>query len=166
MSNTKDLLNTIPQTGKIEWISIRPEKRGAVQALDMVQAITDLGLEGDHYGKAGGNRQVTFVQAEHLPVVAAIAGKESVHPSATRRNIVVSGINLLSLKDQRVQIGEAVLLEVTGPCPPCSRMEETIGKGGFQAMRGHGGITAKVLQGGTIRVGDQVKAVPVMENVA
>jgi len=166
MSNTKNLLNTIPQTGKIEWISIRPERRGTVQEMNAVQAITDMGLEGDHYGKAGGNRQVTFIQAEHLPVVAAIAGMDRVHPSATRRNIVISGINLLSLKDQQVQIGEDVLIEVTGPCPPCSRMEETIGEGGFQAMRGHGGVTAKVLQGGTIRVGDAVKAVPAREKVA
>ena len=75
-----------------------------------------------------------------------------------RRNLVVSGINLLALKNARLQVGEAVL-EIVGPCQPCSRMEEEIGPGGYAAMRGHGGMTARVLEGGVIRVGDAVSAV-------
>jgi MOSC domain-containing protein YiiM len=69
----------------------------------------------------------------------------------------VSGINLLSLKGLRFRIGEAVL-EGTGPCDPCSRMEENLGPGGFQAMRGHGGLTARVIEAGTVCVGDRVEA--------
>ena len=73
-----------------------------------------------------------------------------------RRNIVVSGINLLALKHQQFQVGE-VLLETTGICAPCSRMEENLGAGGYNSMRGHGGITAKIIQGGQIKIGDIVK---------
>jgi MOSC domain-containing protein YiiM len=75
-----------------------------------------------------------------------------------RRNLVVSGINLLALKNARLQVGGA-LLELVGPCQPCSRMEEAIGAGGYAAMRGHGGMTARVVSGGPLRVGDRV-AVP------
>jgi MOSC domain-containing protein YiiM len=79
-----------------------------------------------------------------------------VAPDLLRRNIAVAGINVLALKDRKFQIGD-VLLEGSGPCEPCSRMEENLGPGGYNAMRGHGGITARVLEGGTIRVGDAVR---------
>lgn len=77
-----------------------------------------------------------------------------VRPEQLRRNIVVSGINLLALKNQSFQLGEAVL-ESTGPCHPCSRMEEALGAGGYNAMRGHGGITARVISPGNVQVGDK-----------
>ncbi|MFP6763287.1 MAG: MOSC domain-containing protein, partial [Planctomycetaceae bacterium] len=96
---------------------------------------------------------------EHLPAVAAILGHEqSADPVMLRRNIVVSGISLLALKDQQFRIGEAVL-EGTGPAAPCSRMEENLGPGGYNAMRGHGGITARVIAGGVLSVGTSVEMV-------
>jgi MOSC domain-containing protein YiiM len=75
-----------------------------------------------------------------------------------RRNIAVAGINLLALKSRRFTIGEAEL-EYTGTCDPCSFMEQTLGPGGYNAMRGHGGITARVLQGGAIALDDRVAVV-------
>jgi MOSC domain-containing protein YiiM len=81
-----------------------------------------------------------------------------VHPVDLRRNLVVAGINLVALKNARVQVGAAVL-ELVGPCHPCSRMEDTIGPGAYAAMRGHGGMTARVVAGGRIRVGDPVRVV-------
>ncbi len=152
----KQLLNSLPQRGSVAWISIRPERRGAVQVVEEVNVIPGKGLEGDHYqGKATNKRQVTLIQHEHLLGVASMLNREKIDPALVRRNIVVKGINLLALKDKKFRIGE-VLLETTGQCHPCSRMEENLGPGGYNAMRGHGGITARVLEGGKIRLGDAV----------
>jgi MOSC domain-containing protein YiiM len=113
-------------------------------------------LIGDRYAESPGTkRQVTLIQAEHLPVIARLTGHASIPPEWLRRNLLVSGINLLALKDRPFRIG-AVLFEGTGLCQPCARMEEVLGAGGYNAMRGHGGITARVLEGAELFVGDAV----------
>ncbi len=158
----QDLLRTLPQSGKVEWIGIRPEKKAPLTEVEAVKATTENGLEGDHYHGKSGNRQVTLIQAEHLEGVARMLGKAAVAPQLTRRNIVVSGINLLALHNTRFRIGSAVL-QGTGYCHPCSRMEENLGAGGYNAMRGHGGVTARVIEGGDISRGDEVRMVEVVE---
>ena len=88
-------------------------------------------------------------------VIAANTGRDSVSPELFRRNIVVSGIELVPLIGQRFRIGEA-LLKGTGPCTPCSRMDENLGAGGRLAMKGLGGLTATVIGPGRIRRGDLI----------
>ena len=155
MKTLDTLFKTLPQVGKVTWIGVRPERRAEMLVVDSVEAKTNSGLTGDRYAGRSGNRQVTLIQSEHLPVIASTLGLESVDPSLLRRNICVSGINLLALKDKQFQIGD-VILEYTGLCHPCSFMEETFGPGGYNAIRGHGGINARVIQSGIIRINDSV----------
>ena len=89
-----------------------------------------------------------FAHRELLPADAS-------GPALLRRNIVVEGMNLLALRSQEFELGTAVLVG-TGNCAPCSQMEKALGPGGYNAMRGHGGITASVIQPGVVRVGDSV----------
>jgi len=155
----KQLLRSIPQIGKVEWIGIREERKATPKSVEKVDAKKKTGLEGDHFkGSLSGKRQVTLIQKEHLNAVATILGKEAIDPKSTRRNIVVSGINLLSLKSQQFKIGQAIL-ETSGICAPCNRMEENLGPGGYSAMRGHGGITARVIADGEINIGDNVSLI-------
>jgi MOSC domain-containing protein YiiM len=160
----KRLLNTLPQTGRVEWIGLRPAKRVDMQIVESAQVTTENGLVGDRYSGQSGKRQVTLIQQEHLDAVAKFLSIEKIDVALTRRNILVSGINLLALKDHQFRIGESVILETTGHCHPCSRMEENFGPGGYNAMRGHGGLTTRVILGGTIKVGDVVRLIP-KENV-
>jgi MOSC domain-containing protein YiiM len=152
-----ELMANFPRAGKLEWIGIRAEHRTPVSSLNQVEALAGYGLAGDHYAsQSNGKRQVTLIQAEHLEAVAKMLGKSEVRADHVRRNLLVSGINLYALRDRRFRIGP-VLLEGSGPCEPCSRMEEVLGVGGYNAMRGHGGITARILEGGNLHVSDLVE---------
>ena len=153
----KQLMKNLPQQGKVEWIGIRQEKRKALTELERVIVLSG-GLDGDHYAGRSGNRSVTLIQAEHLPVIASLLHRPEIDPQILRRNIVISGINLLALKDREFEIGTAVL-KMTGLCHPCSRMEENFGKGGYNAVRGHGGINASVVVPGEIKLNDEVLAI-------
>ncbi|PWG62488.1 MOSC domain-containing protein [Spiribacter halobius] len=211
-----ELMSRFPRAGRLEWIGLRPARREAPQT-PVTAEVDAAGLRGDRYAGRSGRRAVTLIQAEHLPVIAAlcaparlshrstaagadmadspalrsarvldvlsstparqgspapcparhlhalaarigeICGLEIADPALLRRNLVVSGINLWALRDRRLRIGD-VVLEGTGPCDPCSRMEEALGEGGYNAMRGHGGITARVIAAGTLALGAPVTA--------
>lgn len=157
MSRIRALLERVPQKGQVEWIGLRPGRRTRIEIVSAVVAEAGRGLRGDHYAASGGDRQLTLIQAEHLPVIAALCGRSRIDPAVLRRNLVVSGVPLAALAGRRFRIGGA-LCEGVGDCAPCARMEEALGPGGYQAMRGHGGITARILRGGRIRVGDEVSA--------
>ena len=153
------LLATLPQTGILEWIGQRPARREPLVSVPQAELKTDSHLVGDHARpKADGKRQITLIQHEHLAAVAGYLGLAApLDPGRLRRNLVVSGLNLLALKNRQIRIGDEVVLDITGECHPCSRMEEELGAGGYNAMRGHGGLTAHIAQGGRIRVGDVVR---------
>lgn len=159
METIGTILNILPQVGRLEWIGLRPERLGEIRVVDEATVVAGRGITGDHRfdGRAGSKRQVTLIQFEHLAAVASMLHRDALSPELLRRNLVVSGINLLALKGKQFQVGE-VVLEFSGPCEPCSRMEWVLGPGGYNSMRGHGGITAIVIEGGTIRVGDQVRS--------
>lgn len=145
--------------GRLQWIGLRPARRAAVTTPAAAKLIAGHGVEGDHYdSRRNGPRQVTLIAAEDLAATAAFLGLSAISPELLRRNLVVSGINLVALKDRRFRVGTA-LLEGSGECAPCSRMEELLGPGGYNAVRGHGGITARVIEGGEIGIGDVVERV-------
>lgn len=148
------LLRSFPRVGTVRWIGLRGAPRAPVTVVEQAFAVAGRGLEGDHRRRTG-KREVTLVQHEHLDVIARLAGLSSVAPEVLRRNLVVAGIPLLALVGARFRIGEA-LFEGSGPCPPCSRMEQALGPGGYNALRGHGGITARILESGRIGVGAPV----------
>ncbi|EDM48846.1 MULTISPECIES: MOSC domain-containing protein [Marinobacter] len=152
------LFDTLPQSGRVEWIGIRPARGEPMTILDNVMITPGKGLEGDRFeGRETSKRQVTLIQKEHLHAIASCLGRDALDPDIFRRNIVVSGLNLLALKGKAFRIG-GVVLEYTGLCHPCSKMETALGPGGYNAMRGHGGITTRVIEGGEVAIGDSVLA--------
>jgi MOSC domain-containing protein YiiM len=153
------LIDAPMRPGRVVWIGLRPARRAPMFAVGTARLDELEGLIGDHYSsRTGGARHLTLIQSEHLSVIAAHLGREAVLPEELRRNIVVSGLNLAALKGRRFRLGAAVL-EWTGECHPCSRMEEILGPGGYNAVRGHGGITARVVAGGEVRLDDALERI-------
>lgn len=165
-STLHNLTAQFAQAGKLEAIYLRPARGVASVPVQQASLPVGRGLNGDRTADKinTSKRQVTLIQAEHIAVIAALMGKTHIDSAILRRNLVVSGINLLAakslFKDQpmRLTIGN-VVLEVTGPCEPCSKMELALGLGAYNAMRGHGGVTARIISGGDITIGMPVTCV-------
>ncbi|NOT12218.1 MAG: MOSC domain-containing protein [Methylococcaceae bacterium] len=128
-----------------------------MQIVNAVFADQNIGLDGDRYHGTNRKRQVTLIQWEHLAMLQSMMGRQ-ITPELLRRNLAIKGINLLALKNCRFSIGTA-LFQTTGLCHPCSRMEEALGAGGYNALRGHGGLTAQIIRSGLIQVGDKVTVI-------
>ncbi len=141
--------------GKVLWIGVRPERRAEVEAVTTVMADPEIGLHGDYATRS--NRHITLISAEQLSAAARVLGRESIEPATTRRNVLMSGLDFDSLHGALLRIGE-VEVEITGPCLPCQRMDETLGEGGRRALAvtHAGGLTGRIKRGGSITVGDTV----------
>ena len=140
------------QSGTVESLQISIRTRQPMQRLDTVSAAAGAGLEGCRHSRPGNDRAVLLVEAETLGQLGLEAGE-------IKENITTRGIELRTLPPgSRLQIGESVVLEVSGPCDPCRRMDEI--RQGLQAeLQGRRGVNARVLVGGTIQLGDTITLV-------
>lgn len=140
---------------RLIWIGLRPGRRAAVDERNSALAEAGCGLVGDHAPQGrNSSRQLTLITTTDLDVLARSLGRK-VEPAELRRNLLLEGLLPSLKKGLQYRLGE-VLLEVTGPCEPCGRMREALGQNGYLAMRGHGGVTARILRGGLIQLGQSL----------
>jgi MOSC domain-containing protein YiiM len=153
------LVSSPVRPGSLVWIGLRPARGAAMQTPQCATLIAARGIEGDRFQTTrDGARQATLISEEALASIAAYLGRDRVGPELLRRNLVTRGINLAALKGRRFRVGGAIL-EYSGECAPCSQMEANLGPGGYNAVRGHGGITARIIEGGEVGIGDVVERV-------
>jgi MOSC domain-containing protein YiiM len=122
--------------------------------LQQARLIDGYGIEGDAKGGSGG-RQLNIMAAASLQQLA----REGFHtaPGQLGEQLIVAGLDVDSLPGgARIQIGESACVEVVEPRTGCGRFEEYQGKVRQEAA-GRLGVMARVLAGGTIRVGDAVR---------
>ena len=165
----RDLSQQFASEGRIEAILLRPARGESAILVDEARAEPGLGLIGDRRantarsGKQSTKRELTLFQAEHLPLVANWCGLAELPPCRLRRNLVVSGLNLVGMRSPFADVvlewivGDEVIIQITGACDPCSKMASELGLGSYNALRGHGGMTARIVSGGLIRVGNSVR---------
>jgi MOSC domain-containing protein YiiM len=149
--------------GRLIGIARRPARRAAMEEIDEAVISTASGLQGDHKGARFPRRQITVLAREAWEAVLAELGGSrgpvALPWTARRANLLVEGVALPKARGGQVRIGP-VLIEVTYPTQPCARMEEAHA-GLLKALHPdwRGGITARVLEGGTVRLGDPVSVV-------
>jgi MOSC domain-containing protein YiiM len=153
-ASLSELIACYAQAGQVAWIGLRPARRAPMTVAAEVMLRED-GLDGDR--ARPGKRAVSLFQMEHLLAIAGYLGRtEAVDPLVLRRNIGVAGVNLAALRGREVCLGPEAVVRITGPCAPCSRMEEAFGNGGYSAVRGHGGMVAEVVRPGVVGLGAMV----------
>jgi MOSC domain-containing protein YiiM len=137
-----------------------------LEANASVRAIEGVGLEGDRYATAAGtysdrpgpHRQVTFVEREVVAAVNEEAGVE-LGEDETRRNLVTEGVPLQHLIGQTFRVGDVVFRGIKS-APPCAHLERLTRPGVRAALENRGGLRAEILQGGVLRIGDEITTVP------
>lgn len=137
-------------TAKVIHLQIKPTRGALMQPVSMVEAVVDQGLRDDfQFGRS--KRQVLIIECETLDEFGLPIGD-------VRENITVEGIQLAGLPaGTRMQVGRA-LLEVTMDCTPCKFIEAKR-PGLRDQMAGRRGTLFKVIEGGEIKLGDEVRIV-------
>ena len=144
--------------GRLVGIAIKAEKRADIYCLPEVRVSMESGVEGDHRGKAG-KRQVTVLSVEGWKEACREINKDL--PWTVRRaNLLVEGVALEEQVHGRLYVGDLVL-EITGECDPCYRLEEQCpGLEDALVPNWRGGVTCQVLTSAIIRLGDFVELLP------
>jgi len=137
---------------EVTQVFLATARRRPMRAVQDVTAVADRGLEGCRHGRPGNLRQVLLVESETLDSLG-------LSPGQVKENITTRGVRLNELAEgRRLGIGQA-MLEVTGPCQPCSQMDD-IRMGLQEELRGRRGILCRVVEGGRIRRGDAIQVMP------
>jgi MOSC domain-containing protein YiiM len=138
--------------GRVESIQVSMKTRQPMQWLDKATAVPGAGLMGCRHSRPGNQRAVLLLEAETLDELGLAAGE-------IKENITTRGISLRDLAPgAHLQLGETVIVEVTGPCAPCGRMDEI--RPGLRAeLQGRRGVNTRVPVGGVIQTGDAVSVV-------
>ena len=137
---------------RIVALHLSHASRAPLQTVQSAEALTDRGLDGDRHARPGNRRSVLFMEQETLDA-------HGLTPGDVREQVTVRGLDLNGLVfGSRLKVGSAVF-EVAGPCAPCQRMEE-LRAGLRQALEGRRGRFVRVVEAGTVSVGDAVEVQP------
>lgn len=135
------------------------EQDAPMNSVPQVEAVAGCGLRGDRYFKPEGNAdpasQITLIERECIDAFVAESGL-TMGLDEPRRNLVTEGVRLNDLCGKRFCVGE-VELEGIELCEPCSSFAQRTYRQVVKAFVGKGGLRARIVSSGIIRVGDVIK---------
>ncbi|MDY0946180.1 molybdenum cofactor biosysynthesis protein [Frigoribacterium sp. CFBP9039] len=163
-SVTVELLLASPRSRYVGRPSDGPEPATGVETHDRLELRAGLGVVGDRYFARPAHRaaSVTVFAAESLETVASLLGSGPLDAAATRRNIVLRGVDVDALTGLTFSLDSGdgpVLLRANRPANPCAWMDVVLAPGAFRALRGRGGIRCEPLTSGALRLGPATLAV-------
>ncbi len=152
-------------TSAVIGLFIGPEVGNPLTAVEQVNAIAGHGLEGDRKFKHEGStsseyspdRELTLIEAEAIEAAKREYGID-LEAIESRRSVLTRGVALNHLVGRRFRVGD-VLLEGIRLCEPCGHLESLTRKGVRKALVHRGGLRAKILEGGVIRLGDPIRPI-------
>jgi MOSC domain-containing protein YiiM len=141
---------------------VAPAAGAPMEAVAAVRAVPGLGLEGDRYFRQAGafsrwpgpHRELTLIAEEDLDAFFRETGVMLL-PEESRRNVLTRGVDLPSLVGRTFDAG-AVRLRGMQRCQPCKYLARLTGKPVLPGLVGRGGIRARILGEGLLRVGDVI----------
>lgn len=142
-------------SGRVTALFLATSSGQPMRPVEAAEALVQRGFAGDRHAakRKGGKRQLLLLEARSHAEL-------DVPPGALKENVVVDGVPLESLPvGQRLRLGDQVLLELTGECEPCRKLDALRPRLKAQS-KGRRGQLARVLEGGEVRVGDGVELVP------
>jgi MOSC domain-containing protein YiiM len=149
------------QRGLVARIFIGSEAGAPMKIVEEVEAVTGKGLEGDRYFEADDEGHDPSLEVTLFSREGVEAGRKSsgldISPEDMRRNLMTEGVSLSSLIGRQFSVGE-VQLEGLEENPPCAHLQRLAGKQLLKPMIDNGGIRARILLGGRIRVGDEIRS--------
>ena len=139
-------------SGSIISMRLCVGSRDPMKEVNGANFITGQGMEGDRHLRSDGrrsNRQVLIMDSETLSHFDLLPGQ-------VRENVTVAGLDFSSISaGDKVSLGGDVILEITGDCEPCARMDE-LRPGLKDEIDGKRGLLAFVEKGGVVSVGAEV----------
>ena len=149
--------------GFVDSIFLAQESGAQMKSVQAATALEGCGLKGDrycagtgHWSRFGRVCEVTFIAAEDLDDIERETGV-GVKNGEHRCNVVTRGISLKTLRrGERFRVGELVF-EYRGPRSVCRYIERLTERGMTEALKGRGGICAKAIKNGPVRVGDEIE---------
>ncbi|MDZ5810602.1 MOSC domain-containing protein [Halorubrum sp. AD140] len=164
MTTTDGGVRDASRIGSVAAIHVTPETGGRPVPRDSVEAVAGRGLKGDRYYEGEGiyNEQedlepsdVTLIEAEALAAAREEYGVD-LGSGAHRRNVTTRGVALNHLVGERFRIGD-IVVEGLGLCEPCGYMQSLADQpDAAEALTHRGGLDARIVESGTIRVEDDV----------